>query len=205
VLQSWGGAGLLESYTPERRPIFVETGEAMIAGGIDRDREFLERYSPTTDLPAFDAAWRELGESTLGRRQSYEPHYAGSPVVMGPPGAVCSIHGTRSPAAQAGYHLMPLALSNGTNVFEHLGPSYTLLALDADPAAVEALQSAAADLHVPLKIVCDTYADTRRNYAAKLILVRPDQYIVWSSDELPGDPVALLRRVTGKSLTSFCS
>ena len=42
-LQGWGGDGLLESYAPERRPIFVETGEAMIAGGIERDRAFLER------------------------------------------------------------------------------------------------------------------------------------------------------------------
>jgi hypothetical protein len=116
---------------------------------------------------------------------------------MGPPDAVCSIHGTRSPAAQAGYHLMPLELSNGSNVFEHLGPWYTLLALDADPTAVQTLQSAAADLHVPLEVVCDTYADTRRNYAARLTLVRPDQYIVWSSDLLPSDPVALFRRITG--------
>jgi 2-polyprenyl-6-methoxyphenol hydroxylase-like FAD-dependent oxidoreductase len=199
VLQAWGGAGLLESYTPERRPIFVETGEAMIAGGIDRDREFLVRYSPATDLPAFVHAWQELGDSTLGRRQSYEPHYAGSPVVMGPPGAVCSIHGTRSPVAQAGYHLMPLALSDGSNVFEHLGPWYTLLALDADPTAVQALQFAAADLRVPLKVVRDTCADSRREYARRLILVRPDQYIVWSGDELPKDPLSLLQRVTGNS------
>ena len=43
-LQGWGGDRLLASYSEERRPIFVETGEAMIAGGIDRDREFLERW-----------------------------------------------------------------------------------------------------------------------------------------------------------------
>jgi 2-polyprenyl-6-methoxyphenol hydroxylase-like FAD-dependent oxidoreductase len=197
VLQGWGGEGLLESYTPERRPIFVETGDAMIAGGIDRDREFLERYSPPADLPAFVEAWRALGESTLGRRQSYEPHYAGSPVVMGPPGAVCSIHGTRSPAAQAGYHLMPLELSCGANVFERLGAWYTLLALDVDAAVVEAMQLAARAVNTPLEVVCDSYADRRREYAARLVLVRPDQYVVWSGDTLPEDAVALIQRVTG--------
>jgi 2-polyprenyl-6-methoxyphenol hydroxylase-like FAD-dependent oxidoreductase len=197
VLRGWGGEGLLESYTPERRPIFVETGEAMIAGGIDRDREFLERFSPEKDRAAFVEAWGELGESTMGRRQSYEPHYAGSPVVMGPPGATCSIHGTRTPAAQAGYHLMPLELSSGANVFEKLGAWYTLLALDAADADVQVMQGAAGSVHVPLEIVRDSSADQRRDYAARLILVRPDQYVVWSGDTPPANPAALLQRVTG--------
>src|SRR6266568_3636799 len=42
-LQDWGGQALLDSYGQERRPIFVETGEAMIAGGIERDRKWLEQ------------------------------------------------------------------------------------------------------------------------------------------------------------------
>src|SRR6185437_13958884 len=93
VLQGWGGERLLDSYDEERRPIFVETGEAMIAGGIERDRAFLERYRPERDLAQFESAWQKLAEETLGRRQSYEPHYEGSSVVMGPPDGVCSIHG----------------------------------------------------------------------------------------------------------------
>jgi 2-polyprenyl-6-methoxyphenol hydroxylase-like FAD-dependent oxidoreductase len=202
VLQGWGGEGLLESYTPERRPIFVETGEAMIAGGIDRDREFLDNFSPAKDLVAFVEAWGELGESTMSRRQSYEPHYAGSPVVMGPAGAVCSIHGTRTPAAQAGYHLMPLELSNGANIFEKLGAGYTLLALDADATEVQSINAAAASKGVPLEVVRDSFADRRRDYAARLVLVRPDQYVVWAGDTLPENPVALLQRVTGNLSSS---
>jgi hypothetical protein len=171
----------------------------MIAGGIERDREFLEQYSPDTDRSAFLDAWRELGDATMGRRQSYEPHYAGSPVVMGPPDGVCSIHGTRSRAAQAGYHLMPLELSSGKNAYETLGQWYTLLALGADDSDVHALREAAARVHVPLEVVCDRSVDARRDYAAKLILARPDQYVVWSGDRLPEDPVAVLQRVTGNA------
>jgi 2-polyprenyl-6-methoxyphenol hydroxylase-like FAD-dependent oxidoreductase len=203
VLQGWGGAGLLESYTLERRPIFVETGEAMIAGGIERDREFLEQYSPATDQRAFVEAWHALGDATMGRRQSYEPHYAGSPVVIGPPDGVCSIHGTRSRAAQAGYHLMPLVLSNGGNVYEALGPWYTLLALDADSESVSGLREAAAYLQIPLEVVCDSYADARRDYASRLVLVRPDQYVVWAADSLAQDGVALLQQVTGTAPASL--
>ncbi len=36
-----------------------------------------------------------------------------------------------------------------------------------------------------------------RDYGARLILARPDQYVCWSGNEGPRDPVALLRNVVG--------
>jgi 4-hydroxyisophthalate hydroxylase len=194
VLEDWGGEALLDSYDTERRPIFVETGEAMIAGGIERDRTFLERYNPQKDRTEFEQAWNALAQETLGRRQSYEPHYEGSPVVMGPPGAVCSIHGKASPRAEAGHHLMPLTLDDGRNVFEKLGQWYTLLALGADEADTHELEDVARALQVPLKTVRNPAIT---EYGARLILVRPDQYVAWSGDELPEDPTKLVRSVTG--------
>ena len=101
-VQGWGGQKLLDSYGEEREPIFRETGEAMIAGGIERDREWLERHDPDKDLADFEQAWAEYG-TTRGRQpQTYEPHYEGSSVVMGPAGGVCSIHGRLSFKAEAG-------------------------------------------------------------------------------------------------------
>jgi 2-polyprenyl-6-methoxyphenol hydroxylase-like FAD-dependent oxidoreductase len=194
-LAGWGGAGLLRSYGEERRPIFVETGEAMIAGGIDRDRAFLERYSPEKDKAEFERAWDEMSKRANGP-QSYEPHYEGSSVVMGPPGGVCTIHGAYTHVAQAGHHLSPRVLSSGRNVYEELGPEFTLLAFDAEPGA-QALEAAARSLGVPLKTVRDSYAGERTAYAARLVLVRPDQYVVWAGDQAPADPTAVLRRVTG--------
>ena len=83
VLHGWGGPGLLDSYHEERRPVFAGTGEAIIAGIAD-DRAFLERYSPGRDRAGFERAWsgRTSGETAP---PSYEPHYAGSPIVWGPP------------------------------------------------------------------------------------------------------------------------
>lgn len=195
VLEDWGGEALLDSYDTERRPIFVETGEAMIAGGIERDRAFLERYNPQKDRAEFERAWDALTQETLGRRQSYEPHYEGSPVVMGPPGGVCSIHGKASPRAEAGHHLMPVTLDDGRNVFEKLGPWYTLLALGADEADTHELEDVARGLQVPLKIV---RTPAIQEYGARLVLVRPDQYVAWSGDGLPEDPTRLVRSVTGR-------
>jgi hypothetical protein len=94
---------------------------------------------------------------------------------------------------------MPLELSNGANVFEKLSAGYTLLALDADATAVQSIHAAAAANHVPLEVVRDSFADLRRDYAAKLILVRPDQYVVWAGDSLPEEPEALLKQVTGNA------
>jgi 2-polyprenyl-6-methoxyphenol hydroxylase-like FAD-dependent oxidoreductase len=196
-LQGWGGQDLLDSYGQERQPIFKETGEAMIAGGIDRDRDWLDRYNPDTDLAEFERAWAEYGATRGMQPQTYEPHYEGSSVVIGPPGGVCSIHGRLAFKAEAGHHLAPRELSSGRNVFEELGDGFTLLALDADDATVGSLERAAAATHVPLKVVRDSCADGRQAYEAKLVLVRPDQYVVWSADASPADPSALFRRVSG--------
>ena len=193
-LQGWGGQALLDSYHEERRPIFVETGEAMIAGGIERDRAFLERYSPEKDPVEFEQAWRELARTGGFARQSYEPHYEGSSVVMGPPDGRCSIHGRLAFKAEPGHHLAPRTLSSGRNVFEELGDGFTLLAFDADPAPIT---RAAESLRVPLKVVCDTLDEHRAAYEAKLVLVRPDQYVVWAGDEAPPNPTDLVKRVIG--------
>ncbi|HEY1294955.1 MAG TPA: FAD-dependent monooxygenase [Chloroflexota bacterium] len=197
-LQGWGGQALLDSYGAERRPIFKETGEAMIAGGIERDREWLERYNPDRDRAEFERAWADYGETRGRRPQTYEPHYEGSPVVMGPVDGVCSIHGRLAFNAEAGHHLAPKVLSTGRNVFEELSDGFTLVALDADGASVSALESAAQKTRVPLKVVRDSSADGREQYAARLVLVRPDQYVVWSADTAPADPSGLMARVTGQ-------
>ena len=197
-LQGWGGQRLLDSYGEERRPIFQETGEVMIAGGIDKDRDWLERYNPDMNRAEFERAWAEYGGTRMMRPQTYEPHYEGSSVVMGPAGGVCSIHGRMSLKAEAGHHLAPRQLSSGRNVFEELSDGFTLLAFDPDPSAVGALESAARERHVPLKVVRDSYADGREEYQSRLVLVRPDQYVVWAADTAPPDPVAVVDRVSGQ-------
>jgi 4-hydroxyisophthalate hydroxylase len=197
-LQGWGSEPLLDSYGEERRPIFVETGEAMIAGGIESDRQFLDRYSPERDRAEFEQAWKELEITSGSRQQAYEPHYEGSSVVVGPPDGVCSIHGRHSYVAIAGHHLTPQQLSSGRNVFEELGPDYTLLAFGAVVADVASAEEAARALNVPLKVVRDTQTDGRDRYEAKLILVRPDQYVVWTGNEINGEAQSVLQKVTGR-------
>jgi molybdopterin biosynthesis enzyme len=99
--------------------------------------------------------------------------------------------------ARAGHHLAPRTLTSGRDVFEELGDGFALLALGVEDSAVAPLQAAAQARQIPLKVIRDTYAGGREDYAARLVLVRPDQYVVWTGDSAPSEADAVMRRVVG--------
>jgi hypothetical protein len=199
TLKGWGGESLLQSYTEERRPIFKETAEDFIEAGIQRDKEFLARFSPERDRGEFERAWKDHANAAAPRVLTYEPHYEGSPIVRGPAGGVSSAHGSHTFTARAGHHLPPQLLTSGRNVFEELGADFTLIAFDADDATIAAFADAAKRASVPLKLVRDSYRDGRTKYEAHLILVRPDRYVAWAASSASTDAGAILRQAVGRA------
>ncbi|WP_116451425.1 FAD-dependent monooxygenase [Blastococcus litoris] len=199
VLRGWGGEGLLDSYSAERRAVFHDIGQNMIAAQIERERDFVESHRPEQGLPEFEEAFARIasvgGEIAV---HDYEPNYEGSAVVAGPPGAVSSAHGSHSFLARAGHHLSPQVLTSGENVLDALGRGFALIALDAPESAVASLDGAATALGVPLTVVRDSFADGRAAYGSRLVLVRPDQHVAWAGDDAPQDVEALVRLVTGR-------
>jgi 2-polyprenyl-6-methoxyphenol hydroxylase-like FAD-dependent oxidoreductase len=198
-IKGWGTDKLLESYSEERRPIFKETGEDFIATRIKREGALLNKATPEQDKAIFEAVWQEFAGDVGWRVEGYEPNYEGSQVVFGPPGGVCSAHGSHMYKARAGHHLAPRKLSSGKSTFDEMGFEFTLLAFDAAESTVKEFESAARKLGVPMKIVKDQYSGELRDYDAKLILVRPDQYVVWTSNEAPADAEAVIAKVVGRS------
>ena len=198
TLQGWGGAGLLESYSQERQPVFRDVAEDFIAKRVARDGEFFAKHNPARDRADFEQAWEARKTDLPNRAQSYEPNYEGSPIVAGPPGGVTSAHGQHSFAARTGHHLAPQVLSSGRNVFEELGRGFTLIALEAPKGDVEAFRQAATSLGVPFTVIEDSYTGGREAYGCRLILVRPDQFIAWTGDAGAADANALLRKVAGR-------
>ena len=198
-LEGWGSDVLLQSYSMERRPVIWETAEDFITSRIQRDAAFLDRYNPDVDVEEFERAW-QARETDIGSRfQQYEPNYEGSPIVFGPPAGRNSAHGVHAFKARPGHHLAPAPLSSGGNTFQALGRGFTLLAFDAAATAVRDFEDAAQKLRAPLTIIRDTRGGGREVYEAGLVLVRPDQYVVWSGDLAPAGAHAVLQRAIGKT------
>ncbi|MCR5867316.1 FAD-dependent monooxygenase [Aquincola sp. J276] len=181
LLQGWGGEPLLDSYDGERRPVFASTMRDFIARSIETDRQFLEQHDPARDLPAFEAAWQARAQGAVGEVHAFEPHYEGSPVVWGGEGRGPSAMGRHQFEARPGHHLAPAVLPSGGNVFEALGPGFSLLAFEGEATAdaVQAFLGAAAALGLPLTVVQAAAEGEHRRYGAPLVLVRPDQFVAW--------------------------
>jgi hypothetical protein len=169
----------------------------MIAGGIEFDRVFLDRYNPARDRPEFEQAWQELATTSGQRREAYVPNYEGSSVVFGPADGVSGIRGEHSYAARPGHHLAPQSLIGGANTYEALGHGFTLLALGANDAEVARFEDTAGSLGIPLATVRGALEDGLAGYGSGLVLVRPDQHVAWAGDAAPEDTASVVRRAIG--------
>lgn len=183
TLQGWGGEHLLDSYDAERRPVFASTINDFIARSIDTDREFLDAYDPARDKAAFETAWNARAQGAVGEVHAFEPHYEGSPVVWDSAGRSSSAKGSHRFDARPGHHLAPAQLPSGRNVYEEFGTGYTLLAFGASAQEVQAFRDAAAAQSLPLAVVQAPGLGEPGRYNARLVLVRPDQFVAWASGE----------------------
>jgi 2-polyprenyl-6-methoxyphenol hydroxylase-like FAD-dependent oxidoreductase len=180
VLRGWGGEALLDSYHTERHGVFASTARDFIEKSIEADRRFLKDYSPDRDRAAFEAEWRRRGTGAKTEVETFEPHYEGSPIVPGSAGRGGSAVGKHSVAARPGHHLTPRVMSDGTNVYERLGPGFTLLAFGDDASSLAEFEQAARARGISLTVVRDGSPILRDAYGADLVLVRPDQFVAWS-------------------------
>jgi hypothetical protein len=69
---------------------------------------------------------------------------------------------------------------------------------------VAALELAARNRGVPLKVLDVERQNAAVCYGGGLVLSRPDQHVAWRGDSLPADPLALIDRVRGAA-TSIAS
>ena len=137
-------------------------------------------------------------QGTEGEVGAFEPNYDGSPIVWGSDKAKPTALGRHCHKARPGHHLSPLALADGTNVYDHLGGGFTLLDFGAPSDDVTAFGQAARELGVPFNTVPAVSSSTRSAYEAKLILVRPDQYVAWAGDSLTGPAASILGIAIGQ-------
>lgn len=198
TLRGWGGAALLDSYDAERRPVFASTARDFIEKSIESDREFLAGFDPEADRQAFEEEWKRRGSGARDEVRSFEPNYRGSPIVIGGKGETNAI-GRHSFRAQAGHHLAPAKLASGENVFERLGSGFTLICRGEASEQSNAFVDAAELIGLPLTILATGTGGESERYQAQFVLVRPDQFVAWVSNEMPAEATSVLRRAIGRA------
>ena len=124
--------------------------------------------------------------------------YADSPIIVSdgsePPPEHFMLY---VPSAHPGCLAPHLWLDDGSSLYDHFGPGFTLLATDGDTAGAHALVTAAKARGVPLKLLVPGDERLRARYGARFALIRPDQHVGWRGDTIPEDCDGLLARLTG--------
>ncbi len=187
VMRGWGGPALLDSYETERRPIHLR----VIDEATSNYQNNSNRYQDT-NLEAEGSAGEEVRRRMAARiREEKAKEFASIGVQLGyrhersplviEDGSEATPNevGNYVPTARPG-HLAPHAwVDEKRCIYDLLGPGYTLLRFIRGGDAGLSLVRAAQAGRVPLAVVDLPRSDLRALYGADLVLVRPDQQIVW--------------------------
>ena len=208
VVQGWAGARLLDSYERERAPVhrFV-IDEATTNHSIGSQQLWQEGLEDDTErghglrreVGARVAAAKLREFNTLGVVLGYR--YTDSPVVVPdgsdapPPDFINYV-----PSARPG-HLAPHAwLHDGSSLYDHFGPGFTLLGIaGAGSEEFESASRAAREANVPLRVIQPREPALPSLYPTRFTLIRPDQHVAWRGNVWPQEGLALLRYVTGQA------
>ena len=205
-LNGWAPAAILDAYEAERWPITSQVSRFAMSHA---EAEIRRRGSVPPDIedpgPQGEMARREVGRLTyeINVRQyacaglNFGTYYDRSPIIAydgaEPPAYTMDLY---TPSTVPGCRTPHFKREDGGSLYDAMGPEFTLLRFDA-AVDVTALESAARDRGVPLRIL-----DVSRPRAAildgnALVLSRPDQHVAWRGAQVPADPRALIDRVRG--------
>jgi 2-polyprenyl-6-methoxyphenol hydroxylase-like FAD-dependent oxidoreductase len=208
VLQGWGGPALLDSYEPERKPVHNFVMDEAVANhgllshqlwqpGLEDDSDAGARLRREVRTRIEAAKIREF--TTLGVVLGYR--YDDSPVIAkdGTP-ALAHDFLNYVPSARPGCLAPHAWLHDGTSLYDHFGPGFTLLVTGkADAAEIERIRADARAVDLPLTVLRPSEAGVEALYQARYALIRPDQHVAWRGQAWPERATTLLRKVTGRA------
>ena len=205
LVQGWGGNKLVAAHEAERKTtawwhldaarrhfnVRIQIGDVyMAAGDLGGKGASARREAVGEKIKALGNAENESWGVEHGYRYDESPiifHEADCPEVD--PLAYV-------PNTCPGVRLPHVFLEPGVSLHDRLGRYFTLVVLDGTD--VSAVETAAAELAIPLTVLRLDRADLAPVYQCKLLLVRPDQHIAWRGNQLPADVFELLRVVSGR-------
>jgi 2-polyprenyl-6-methoxyphenol hydroxylase-like FAD-dependent oxidoreductase len=205
-LNGWAPASILDAYEAERWPITSQVSRFAMSHA---EAEIRRRGAVPENIedagPEGERLRAEVGRLTyeINVQQyacaglNFGTYYDRSPII--------AYDGTEQPAytmdsytpsTVPGCRTPHLWCEDGVSLYDAMGPEFTLLKFD--PAVdVAALESAARQRGVPLKVLRIRPTEAAGYDGSRLVLSRPDQHVAWRSDRLPSDPLALIDHVRG--------
>jgi 2-polyprenyl-6-methoxyphenol hydroxylase-like FAD-dependent oxidoreductase len=207
LVQGWGGAGMLQSYETERKPIAHRNTTA--ARELNKQLAAMPDTSAIAEDSALgEAQRRAVGAHVASLAEEYASigvqlgaRYDGSPIVAedGAPPADDYVNYTPSgvPGGRAPHYWLDQGRGYGSSLFDRLGLGFTLLRLGGKAADTSPIEAAARRRGVQLKLIDVPQPDARELYGRDLALIRPDQYVAWRGNASPSNPDRLLAQMVG--------
>ncbi|HVV08382.1 FAD-dependent monooxygenase [Amycolatopsis sp.] len=205
LLRGWGGAGLLDAYHAERRPVAIRNsasstrnyGVWVQSGG----REHVLEDSPLGEeqrqaIGARMSAMLRQEWHSLGVGMGYR--YDSSPIVV-PDGTPPTPDDASEyvPTARPGHRAPHAWLAEGRSILDLFGDAFTLLRFGADAPDTGPFVRAAEEAGLPLSVIDIQQPEIAKLYERRLVLVRPDGMVAWRGDSLPEDARSLVDVVRG--------
>lgn len=206
-IQGWADPAMLDAYEAERHPITEQVSRF----AMDHAQQMIRARSAVpenieADDDAGRAARARIGEEAyrLNVQQfccaglNFGYYYQGSPIIAadGDPPPPYSM-GNFTPSTVPGCRAPHFWLADGRSLYDALGAGYTLLCTRAGTDA-RALLAAADAAGIPMQGL-DISGEPARppEYRHALLLVRPDQHVVWRGETVPADAAGLVARLRG--------
>jgi 2-polyprenyl-6-methoxyphenol hydroxylase-like FAD-dependent oxidoreductase len=205
-LNGWAPASILDAYEAERWPITSQVSRfAMSHAEAEIRRRGAVPEAIEDTGPEGERLRAEVGRLTyeINVQQyacaglNFGTYYDRSPIIAYD-GAEQPAYTMDSytPSTVPGCRTPHLWCEGGVSLYDAMGPEFTLLKFDS-AADVAALERAARQRGVPLKVLQIRPTEATGYDSSRLVLSRPDQHVAWRGDSLPPDPLALIDHVRG--------
>lgn len=206
-LAGWAPEAILDAHEAERLPITEQVSHfamnhciamASKRASVPDDIE-LDTPEATASRAAFaEALYRLNVQQYCCGGLNFGYYYDASPLIAydgeaQPEYGMADFTSSIVPGCRAPH----LWLRDGRSLYDATGGDHALLCLDGN-AGAERLRAAAQAVGMPFRVLSvDSDDPLRAVYAARFVLVRPDQHVAWRGDVLPDDPAALIDRLRG--------
>jgi 2-polyprenyl-6-methoxyphenol hydroxylase-like FAD-dependent oxidoreductase len=206
VLQGWGGAHLLDSYTIERKPIaMINVNEAAeMRASFDQQTPFSAKLGEDSDE---GKELREKARAAILRTRAKEFHHDSAGIELGyryEDSPICIPDGTPPPALDHGLYVPStwpgsraphVWLKDDRSTLDLFGRGFVLLNLSG--ANTSGITATATKVGLPLQVVELQEAKVRETYERDLVLLRPDGHVAWRGESIPANAAAIVDRVRG--------